>query len=637
MVQIPEYTRRENAQPMKRGGMNLNLPGAITQPTGGIGEIGKRVGKLSSELADVFVGMKERRDDGIVSAFMNQYDKDSTAKLLQLQDKYRGQDAHRVMPEFQKWRDEYIAQHSTYDEDSAKEGVIYLEDAAQNRIAKQKLDATNVRDINSISSYIAREEETFRVNNLKTSIGNNSAYIVAENNPENAYILKKSIYNDVASLYRGQSKEFIKAAADEVLDSALYGNVMRDSASNPMASIDRFESDAFSKEMTTETKQKAKAQLLKAFMDYQAQQMANAQTGRESMPAGEDFYTQHASFFGRSINDYKSQIDEESVKLSNKILEKDERDRVAVLNNLSIQLIDAQSKKDPVQMAQVLSAMSGVRGGVETAELINDVDTEYNDYTYLKKVNSLYNQNPDATYVVDGKIAPSYEEVSERLSVYNRKRARMAGRMLPIIEDINHDKYESLTDIKEFKEFPPDEQENILTAFSRRARYNSLSATAQEKSGVNFDSRIREIYRSERGDPDKNPIEFNRFKYEMSQKIVQFLSENPNKIPQPKELKQMADNSVTYIENRTVYDTFSKIAQEIEEKYGDKKHRDYGSSYQAVFKMLDKKSKGVFRSAEEKEALKRATALFLDNDWEGAYNELANADLMERQDIYQED
>lgn len=633
MVQIPEYTRRDNAQPMQRGGMNLNVPAPLSRPDGGIGGVGQKALKLSSELVDVFVNMKERRDDGIVSAFMNQYDKDSTAKLIQLKDKYRGQDAHRVMTEFQKWRDEYISQHSSYDKDSAKEGVVYLENAPQNRIAKQKLDAYNVRDINSISSYIATEEETFRVNNLKTSINNNSAHIIDENSADNVMSLKASIIDDVSSLYRGQSKEFIMAAANDVLDSALYGNIMRDSASNPMASIDRFETPAFSAEMTTETKQKAKAQLLKSFMDYQAQQLANAQTGRQSSPAGNDFYKMHASFFGRALNDYKSQIDEESVKLANKMLEKDERERVAVLNNLTIQLIDAQGKKDSQQLAQVLSAMSGIRGGIETANLINDVDTELNDYNFLLKAEALYKEDPRAGYILDGKWVPAANEVYKRLDSYRQKRTNMAGKMVPIIDNINHDKYNALTDIEEFKDFPPDEQEAILTAFARRARYNSLNETSLEKSNINFESRIKELFRNERGDPNKNPVEFNRYNYEMSKKINDYMAENPNKVPTPKELQQFSRDSVSPIENRMVYDTFSGIAQTIEKRYGDKKHRDYGASYKAVYKMLDSACKGVFRNAMEKHSLKLATASFLDGRWEEAYDELANAGLLERQEL----
>ena len=628
MVQIPEYTRRENARPVQRGGMNLSLPDALVKPVGT--EAIEKGLKLSKELADVYVNMKERRDDGIVSGFLNQYSKDAEAKLLELEDKYRGQNSQKVMSEFQKWRDDYIAQHSSYDPDSAKEGVIYLENAAQNRLAKQKLDAYNVRDINSISAYIANEEEKFRVNNLTTSIDNLLEKIVGENNPYNVMSLKEDVKSNVYSLYKGQPKNYLDKIVSDDMDLALSGNIMRDSATNPMASIDRFE--YFGNEISEKAKQKLYLPLLKSFKDYQAQQLANAQTGRPSNPAGNDFYTTHASFFGGGINDLKRQIEEESVKLANSMLEKDERDRVAVLNNLSIQLIDSQSNRDTQQMAEVLSAMSGVRGGVETAQIINDVDKEYNDYRYLLNQERRHKSGEKGPW-------PGWrpeKEIKERLDVYRKRKQEMEGKLYPVIEDINNDRYETLLDIPDFDNFAPNQKEEILTSFARRARYNSLIATANDKSSINFEGRIKEIFKNERGDPNKNPVEYNRFNLEMSKQIVRFLSENPNKIPEAKDLQLMARSAVTTstsVVNKPEYDIFVKIAQTLNYKdIKDNKteRRDYATLFRAVRKELDSHSKGLFRSVEEKEALDVATAYYIEGDWERAYNELADVGLLER-------
>lgn len=383
MVQIPEYTRRENAQPMQRGGMNLNLPGAITQPTGGIGEIGKRVGKLSSELADVFVGMKERRDDGIVSAFMNQYDKDSTAKLLQLQDKYRGQDAHRVMPEFQKWRDEYIAQHSTYDEDSAKEGVIYLEDAAQNRIAKQKLDATNVRDINSISSYIAREEETFRVNNLNTLISNNATKIMSEDDFENAEILKQSIKGDVASLYRGQSGAYIKKAYDDILDQAIYANIMRDSQTNPLGSMARYKNKQFTRELKDATRMEARDGIVKSLKNYASQVIAEdtayGRDPRMALPAllSDDF------FDGLDVNAIQRDIIDEASKREKDIIKTKQENNARLQNDIILKVVDKDGQININGLStEDMMNIAATAGGKETINFINQVrvNTQNDDY-----------------------------------------------------------------------------------------------------------------------------------------------------------------------------------------------------------------------------------------------------------------
>lgn len=638
MVQIPEYTRRENAQPMQRGGVNFNLPGVLTQPTG-MGEAGQKALKISSELADVYVGMKERRDDGIVSAFMNQYDKDSTQKLIELRERYRGQEAKKVMPEFQKWRDSYIAEHSSYDPDSAKEGVVYLEDAAQNRIAKQKLDSYNVRDINSISAYIAQEEENFRVNNLKASISSNSEKVVNENFSQNAAILKAEIANDVSSLYRGQSALFIKNATDDVLDAALYGNVMRDSASNPIASISRFQDKNFSKEMKSDTKEKARKQITQAFINYQAQQLANADTGRPSSPAGEEFYRVNADFFKGNLNSVKSQIEDKAIELRNSILEEDRQNNIANLNDLTIQVLDSRERignatdfeekqKYLSVEATALSALTGVRGGVETAKMIENVFVEVNDYDWLANVEEEYRSGKSGLIISGGRVVPSEQEVKRRMDEYREKAVKGSETIKQAVHNINIGKYETLLDIPDFESYSPHQKKELMKAFSDKARYESLNKTARDKSGIDFDYQIDKIYKFERGEPWRNPVEYNNFKKEMSQKIVSWLSVNPNKIPEAKDLQIMANNSMQSQTDSSAYD--SLVAQIRGLDFSDDRHRDYSTTKKELVQKLKSGSNALtnwFYSKEEEEVFDRAADYILDGDKISGYNLLREAKL----------
>ena len=650
MVQIPEYTRRENARPVQRGGMNLSLPDALVKPVGT--EAIEKGLKLSKELADVYVNMKERRDDGIVSGFLNQYSKDAEAKLLELEDKYRGQNSQKVMSEFQKWRDDYIAQHSSYDPDSAKEGVIYLENAAQNRLAKEKLDAYNVRDINSISSYIAQEEEKFRVNNINANVADNIDHIINDDNPLNAEISKANIAANINSLYKGQPDKYKKRIYDDILDNAFYGNIMRDSAINPMASIDRYMSPVFSKNLRPETSKKTHEQLLKSFITYQAQQLANAQTGREANPAGQTFYERNKQFFGNDLDKIKEIINENAVKLQNSIVEQDNRYNNAVINNLDNQLYNAILNGDEQKKAEILSALSGVKGGVENANLINNSFKELNDYEFLLKAKASYESillpesyeedmqtklTPEQNIVVDGVVAPEYSEVEKRLKDYRMRRIFVgAGRMPNVINAINNDKYDTLLDIPNFAGFMPDQKATILRAFINKARYNSLSETTEQKSGVNFDSRIYEIFKNGRGDPNKNPVEYNRFKLEMSTQILRYLEENQNKIPTAKDLQMFAKNATVMsrddVVNKPAKDMFVSIANSIEDKIGkDNKHRDYSTLYNTARELIMEKLNSYSLSLSETKALDKATYYFVDGDWEEAYDILADAELLERQ------
>ena len=623
MVQIPEYTRRENAQPIQRGGINLSIPGALTG--NGPGEVaGKKALKLSGELADVFVNMKERRDEGIVSAFMNQYDKDSTQKLLQLKEQYRGSEAEKIMPEFQKWRDDYIAEHSSYNPDSAKEGVIYLEDAAQNRIAKRKLDSANVRDINSISSYIATEEETFRVNNLETSKSNNSVKIIASNNLKNIASLKEAIAGDVGSLYKGQSKQYIDAATNDVLDTAIYGNIMRDSAINPIASITRFQDKNLTAEMSTQMKEKAYEQLLKSFVDYQAQQLSNAQLGKHSSAAGDEFYKRNESFFKGNLEAVRSEIDDKATKLYYAALEKDEKERVSVLRNLTVQLLSAQERGDTAKVAETLTAMTGVRGGVEEAQKIADVDTEVNSYEYwIKEAN-----DPEAILHDFAKFRVT---AFKDLDIEQAKRSR--EKLQPVLNKINHDEYNTINDIKDFDSLMPLDKKKVLTAFSNRARYNSLIENAKSGSKVDFSGHIKEIYKNERGDPTKNPAEYNLFSFEMAEKITNYLALNPNKIPTPKELQDFANTSLVP-DNKSVYSQMVEAIEKTRNTYKKGQRRDYHTNIAVLEEEFKNISNKFYHNATERNAVHRASEFALSGQLDEAFDILKEAGLVDTRSLY---
>lgn len=520
MVQITEYTHRENPQTQINAGMNLDLPTALTEPGKGTKALSV-LSESAKDLAGAYVSMKERRDSGIVAAFMNQFDKDSTAKILQLKEENRGQDANKIMGLYQEWRDKYIADHSFYDPERAEAGVVYLENSDQTNSARQKLDNYNVRDINNLSAYIADEEEKFRVNNLNASILNETQSIVNDDNMENIEISKLFIEEDLAELHKGQSEDYTKTLAAEIFDTALSGNIMRDAASNPIAAISRFQNEQFTKDMKTETRTKLKEELIKNFITNQAQQAALASVGVESNPAGQAFYDDNKSFFGNREGAIKAKIQEEALKLRNDILANDNNERTALLNDYTVQLLNAQDQGDEEKTAQTLTSMLGIRGGVETANMIKDVEAENNDFEMLMRAKQAYDEGREP--VLDsGNLVPLKDEVDERLTKYQKQYLDNMDRVNDVVHGINTDKYETLSDIKGFNEFAPRQKSVILTAFANRARYKSLSETAKKDSGIDFDNRIRYIYKTMYGDPEKNPVLFGLFEHEMSQQIVRF-------------------------------------------------------------------------------------------------------------------
>lgn len=636
MVQIAEYTRREGVNYASAGGMNISLPDAITNRKSG-DAFGKKILETSGELGKVFLDMKERRDEGIVSGFVNQFDIDSTSKITELTNKYKGQDAQKIMPEYQKWRDDYISKYSSYNKSEAEQGRVYIENESQKKMAMQKLDSYNVKDINTISSYIAKEEEAFRVNNLNTSIANNSEKIASEQFVENIDILKSNMYSDVSNLYRGQSSEFVNEVYGKLINDAIYSNIMRDSSANPIASISRFQDENLRKDLDSETLKKAQADLEKSFISYQALQIANAQTGRQSSPAGEEFYKANRGFFGNREGEIKQAIEDKAIELRNGILEKDERNNRAVINDLSVQLINArnmaelatdeQDKRKYVAIeAGVLSALTGVRGGVETAKMIDSVYTEIDDYNWLLRVNDKYNEGKQPWFE-DGKVVGSQQEVQQKLDEYRKRLLTGQERINGVLSEINQGKYETILDVPDFESFTPYQKKEILKSFADNSRYRSLLETAKDKSNIDFESKIDSIYKFERGEKYKHPVMYNMFKQEMATQIVKWLSSNPNKIPTSKDLQLMANNSLQSKEVKTVDEQINKIISGVEFESSD--IRDYTS----IKKMLVEKIKGEtsawWHNKEEEKAIDRAADYIIDNDKISAYNILKEAGLFD--------
>lgn len=492
MVQIPEYTRRENARPMQRGGMSLSVPGALTDPS--VGNVAsKKILGLSKDLADVVVNMKERRDDGIVSAFMNQYDKDSTDKLLQLKDRYRGQDSRKVMSEFQKWRDTYISEHSSYDPDSAKEGVVYLEDDAQNRIAKQKLDAANVRDINSISAYIAREEEGFRVNNIKVSVENSSLRIMSEDILPNAEIEKTSIASNIADLYRGQSKEFIKKATDDVLDGAIYSNIMRNSQSDPLGSIARYNDKTFTRELSDSSRMKAKEELIKSFKNYTAQVMAEDAAYQKPSSLALPSLLNNEFFSGVDVNKLMREITDEAGRREKDILQTKHENSVRLQNDMILKVVNPDGTINPNALTpEDMMNISATEGGAQTINLLNQVRVNTQNDNY------------------------NIENGLERLPLSDNDLVKYNT----IMNRVNTGYYSTLGEMyDDISMMPAVAQNEIVGTFIGNLKYNKDVGVLKDK-GIDIEKEIKSSYKLLFGlDPNNNDSSYRMFRNDMIDKV----------------------------------------------------------------------------------------------------------------------
>ena len=161
MVQIKEYTQREGLQPASRGSLNIQKPKAFAEGVGTT--LSKKPLDTMSKFAELGLKMKERRDDAMVSEFVNRHAIESTNRVNELQQKYKGLNAHKILDKYNEWNEEYISKYSSYSNASDDDDDhVYLENAEQIRKAKDMMARSHVSTLNSLSNYVGREEETAR-------------------------------------------------------------------------------------------------------------------------------------------------------------------------------------------------------------------------------------------------------------------------------------------------------------------------------------------------------------------------------------------------------------------------------------------------------------------------------------------
>ena len=328
----------------------------------------------------------------------------------------------------------------------------------------------------------------------------------------------------------------------------------------------------------------------------------------------------------------RKEISDKAIQNRNSILEDNRRNEIAIQNDLAMQLLDAREMlgnalteeeraNQESRMAATLSALSGVRGGVETAKVIDNVFKEVNDYDWLARNEKNIQSNIPTVYFGEGDVGIFSKA---RLDEYRRKSIEGETTVKQTAHAINMGEYETLLDIPDFDKYSPHQKKELMRTFASNARYRSLLETAKPKSDVDFNNKIDGIYKFEYGEPYKNPIEYAIFKKEMAQKIVRWLDANPNQVPSSKVLQTFANNSAQPLDKDSAYTEFINAFRGI--KFSDR-HRDYSVLKKETVKLLKDKSSAWWLNKTEEEVIDRAADYMIDGDMTSAYSLLKEAKL----------
>lgn len=280
-MRIPQYEQRIIANPAKRTQVNLKEPETF-RDLSSLQRQTKSIEKTANLGADVYLDMKKQRDQGIVDEFTNQYNVEKINKVNELRTQYKGANSTKIVDEFSKWHNDYLATHLGIGQDAGKDTLI-LENDAQIEGAKRALADDLPTSINSLSSYAATELNNYRNNQFEGKIYGLADKLSKERNAENIGMYISTIRGNMAAHYEGESLDYIEMQSKKTISSALATNVRNDMASNPVLAMQKLQDKVFVSHLAGDDINALEKEAVAAFEELQSLDVAKARAGGYSV------------------------------------------------------------------------------------------------------------------------------------------------------------------------------------------------------------------------------------------------------------------------------------------------------------------------------------------------------------------
>lgn len=273
-MRIPQYEQRIIASPAKRTQVNLEEPKAF-RDLSSLQRQTESIEKSADLAGDVYYDMKKQRDQGIVDEFNNQYNVEKINKVNELRAKYKGANSTKIVDEFSKWHNDYLATHLGIGQDAGKDTLI-LENDEQIEGAKKVLADDLPTSINSLSSYAATELNNYRNHQFEGKIYGLADKLSKERDANNIGIYISTIEGSMASHYAGESAEYINMQSKKTISSALATNVRNDMASAPELAMMKLQNDVFAHHLSGDDTNALEKEAVAAFEEKQSLDVARA-------------------------------------------------------------------------------------------------------------------------------------------------------------------------------------------------------------------------------------------------------------------------------------------------------------------------------------------------------------------------
>lgn len=273
-MRIPQYEQRIIADPAKRTQVNLKEPETF-RDLSSLQRQTKSIEKTANLGADLYLDMKKQRDQGIVDEFTNQYNVEKINKVNELRTQYKGANSTKIVDEFSKWHNDYLATHLGIGQSGGATTLI-LENDEQIEGAKRALADDLPTSINSLSSYAATELSNYRNNQFEGKIYGLADKLSKERDANNIGIYISTIEGSMASHYDGKSAEYINMQSKKTISSALATNVRNDMASAPELAMIKLQNDVFAHHLAGDDINALEKEAVAAFEEKQSLDVAKA-------------------------------------------------------------------------------------------------------------------------------------------------------------------------------------------------------------------------------------------------------------------------------------------------------------------------------------------------------------------------
>ena len=545
-MRIPQYEQRIIANPAKRTQVNLKEPETF-RDLSSLQRQTKSIEKTANLGADVYLDMKKQRDQGIVDEFTNQYNVEKINKVNELRTQYKGANSTKIVDEFSKWHNDYLATHLGIGQDAGKDTLI-LENDAQIEGAKRALADDLPTSINSLSSYAATELNNYRNHQFEGVAFGIQERISKEDDVNNTGILIDNLKNAVAQHYNGESSEYIHMQSQKLVNSALATNVRNSLASNPEKAMLKLQSDLWVKNLSGDDTNALEKEAVDAFIEKQSLEVAKAGLANKNIDFALDMDTFEAispvldKQGGRAAILAKIKYNAENKKLSMAQAQRASESykyNKAITSVVGVTEIIASDSYTNEQKAEAQAVLAGqmrelqqTGEGHELSRLLSDASDETVSYMYMK--NRLSDYTPWSK-----SYSPAYNEEMRltqiRFEQINNQRWNDAPAIANIkkrIDDGNYEDFRSFRD--ELSTMHGTSKAEIFEYIASNNKYKEAEMLAR-KYNFNIDVAASNGFESvEKSKSGESPL-YGSFKKRFKDELLTYFRKN-NKMPEDKDL-----------------------------------------------------------------------------------------------------